>query len=194
LARAPVASSAALDVLATKGAAPTTRAAAAVALGLVGDASADAALLRAMAEDAHPTVRGYAALALGMVGTEASAAPLRAFFEQAKSPDAIGWSGIGLALFGRRQDTEAIRRRLMAGTNNVIGWNLVHALRMTADRSGLDALLDIAADERSGVQELGILAVGYVVAPEPFPMRIRMSRGYDYTIRNLTLDAYYFTL
>jgi HEAT repeat protein len=194
LARAPEAGPLALAELAKAGNAPTTRGAAAVALGLLGDASADAALLAAMAEDAHPTIRGYAALALGMIGTESSSAPLRAFFATARSPEAIGWGALGLALLGRRQDGDLFVKRLSEGANDVIGWNLVHALRLHGDRSSLPSLLALARDGRTDVSELAVLAIGYVLSRDPWPHRIRMSRGYDYTLRHLTLDAYYFTL
>ena len=57
--------------------------------------------------------------------------------------------------------------------------------------AGLERVASVPA---SPVQELGILALGYVVSRDAHPRRIEMSRGYDYTLRHLTLDAYYFTL
>jgi HEAT repeat protein len=194
LSRAPEAHDAAVAELGRPGAAPTTRGAAAVALGLLADPRADEVLLRAMNEDAHPTIRGYAALALGMIGSETSGEPLRAFVATARSPESIGWGALGLSLLGRRQDTALLVRRLADGATDVIGWNLVHALRLNGDRSALPHLLALAKDARSDVAELAVLATGYVVSRDAFPQRIRMSRGYDYTLRHLTLDAYYFTL
>jgi HEAT repeat protein len=165
-----------------------------VALGLLGDPSADAVLLEAMAEDAHPTVRGYAALALGMIGSDSSAAPLRAFVATARSPESVGWGALGLALLGRRADADLLVKRLSEAANDVIGWNLVHALRLHGDRASLPSLVAIAREGRSDVAELAVLAMGYVLSRDPWPRRLRMARGYDYTLRHPTLDAYYFTL
>jgi HEAT repeat protein len=194
LCRAPEAGVAAAEALAGSGFAPTTRGAAAVALGLLGDPSADAVLLEAMAEDAHPTVRGYAALALGMIGSDSSAAPLRAFVATARSPESVGWGALGLALLGRRADADLLVKRLSEAANDVIGWNLVHALRLHGDRASLPSLVAIAREGRSDVAELAVLAMGYVLSRDPWPRRLRMARGYDYTLRHPTLDAYYFTL
>jgi hypothetical protein len=83
---------------------------------------------------------------------------------------------------------------LAEGSNNGVGWNLVHALRCLTDRSALPALADVAAERGSNVPELGILSLGYLTWHDPWPRRLRMSRGHDYTMRNMTLDAFYLTL
>ncbi len=128
IAHAPEAVPVFLRALVDPRAAATTRAAAAIALGLAGATQGTDPLRRALTDDANPQVRGYAAVALGMLHDAPSAPRIRHLFDTTANVEARGQFGIALGLLGRRDDATALADRLAQGGSAATLWNLVEAL------------------------------------------------------------------
>lgn len=165
ISRDPLGIPACLAALRAEKSPPTTRAAAAIALGLAGVRPAVSALVGLLEDDPSPDVRGFAAVALGMVGEPSSLPAIRAAFSRVKSPDATSNLAIALGLFGDRRDAAMIAERLERGGSRRQLFNLVEALRLAGRTGPTAALAKVAEDSESDASTDAIRAIAGILAP-----------------------------
>jgi len=193
LARAPSALDAAASELRDERAAPTTRCAAAIAVGLLADSRGRAALREVLRSDTHPVVRGYTAMAIGMLGDESARDELRAIVQRARSPQAVAYAALGLSLIARHADAEAILQRLAQTDDELVGPNLVHALRLAGDRRLVDELVAIVSNSATPGRRWAISALGYAnTSPDLLPRRLALARGFNYLLPCGPLLSYFY--
>jgi HEAT repeat protein len=146
-------------------AAPTTRAAAVIGLGLL-EASAGAPVARRVLEtDGNGIVRGYAAVALGLLRDRGSHAAIRRAFDRSKTPDARGQFAIALGLLGDPADSKALVDRLEETGDVGLQWNLVQALRLLGDGSRTEQLLRLAERDEFDNASQAVRALAGILAP-----------------------------
>jgi HEAT repeat protein len=195
VARAPTAYDVAVDAVTRRGRQPTTRGAAIVALGILGDPRGTAVLRRVLEEEPHASLRGFAALGLGMIGDEVSQGPILSLLKTTKWAGALSDGAIGLALLGRERCAAQLVARLERTENDDALAHAVYALGLMKDRSQVDAILAVTGNASStAVRGAAVAALGYVCSAEDFPIRHRMSRGFNYTLNQPLLDSYFFKL
>jgi len=177
---------------------PSTRGAACIALGLLGNPDRDEpcseALRRACGKalrpiilgDPHPHVRGYASIAAGMLGNPSAADPILKMVAATKTPVARGYGLLGLALLDSPAGAELLaeiledRRQMQIP---VVATHAIYALGFTKDRLRLDALLRAARDSRDPyAQASALIAIAYVCVDERFPLRHTMIRGHNHAL------------
>lgn len=176
-----------VDALRAPSAPPTTRAAAAIALGILGAELARSPLQRVLLDDANPQVRGYAAVALGMLEDASALGPIRRGFETTRSVDAAGQFAIALGLFGEAQDGTRLATRFARGGSRPLLVNLVEALRLLGQVGPTKALLAIAEDSESDAAPQAARALAGILAPNDAgkPERVRAFdhiQGEDYLL------------
>jgi HEAT repeat protein len=194
IARAPIAYDVALDAVTGRGRQPTTRGAGMVALGILGDPRAVLTLRMALENDPHASLRGLAGLGLGMIGDDVSLGSILSLLKTTKHPQALSDGALGLALLGRARCAAELARRLARTENEEALAHTVYALGLMKDRGLLDTLLTVSRGESDVVRAAGIAALGYVCSAEEFPVRHRMSRGFNYTSHQPLLDTFFFKL
>lgn len=147
---------------------PLHRAAAAIALGCMGEAEAHRCVAKATT-DGPPQFRGDAAEALGMLGTPECAATLRTLCDDAgASAAARAGAAYGLGLIGQAADRERLERVLADG-NADARQGAVLGLGAFAGAAARDALLARAATESiAGLRGLMVWAALLAVAERPF--------------------------
>jgi HEAT repeat protein len=146
---------------------PLHRAAAAMALGCMGEAGAHACLAKATAEG-PPQFRGDAAEALGLLGTPESADTLRRLCDDvAASAAARAGAAYGLGLIGQAADRERLER-VLADDSADARQGAVLGLGAFAGDAARDALLARAAGESMpGLRGLMVWAALLAVAERP---------------------------
>ena len=154
-----------LAALRANDSAPTTRAAAAIALGLFGAEIAVTPLARVLADDASPEVRGYVAVSLGMLKSTSSLVAIRKGFDTSRNLDAVGQFAVSLGLFGETKDGDRLTARLARGGSPVLQFNLAEALRLLARPGPTKALLAIAEDSESDAGVQAARAIAAILAP-----------------------------
>jgi|GEM_PF-2263074 len=194
--RSPHAFELATEALTGKNRPPTTRGAACIAFGLLGDPKADAMLRDVIDNDAHPYIRGYAALGLGMVGTPGSLKHIQQMLRTTRSPVSRAYAALGLALLGTTQAADDIVSILKTDEvrDGFVASHMVYALGLTKDRrpATFDALLVKAQDDSDMyVQAATVAAIGYLSTGEFYPKRHLMAKGFNY-LMNLDLVSNYF--
>lgn len=196
IAKAPSAFDLASEALQGKNKPPTTRGAACIAFGLLGDPRADALMRTVVDTDPHPYIRGYAALGLGMVGTPGSAKSIQQMLRTTRSPVSRAYAALGLALLGTNQAADDIVAILKTDEvrDGFVASHMVYALGLTKDRraSTFDTLLEKAQDDSDMyVQSATVAAIGYLATGEFYPKRHLMAKGFNY-LMNLDLVSNYF--
>ena len=146
---------------------PLHRAAAAVALGCLGEAPAHRCIAKATT-DGSPQFRGDAAEALGLLGTAECAATLRALCDDAKAGAPVrAGAAYGLGLIGEPADRERLERALVDG-NGDARTGAVLGLGAYAGGPARDALLARAAGESMpSLRGLMVWAALLAVAERP---------------------------
>ncbi len=154
-----------LDALKKPGSQATTRAAAAVALGILGSPVAQGPLESMLTDDANPEVRGHAAVALGMLKDTSALRLIRHGFDTAGNVDAVGQFAIALGLFGDVRDGERLTTRLARGGSGLLQFNLAEALRLLGQVGTTKALLAIAENPESDAAPHATRALASILAP-----------------------------
>lgn len=196
IAKAPSAFDLASEALNGKNRPPTTRGAACIAFGLLGDPRADVMMRSVIDTDPHPYIRGYAALGLGMIGTPGSGKSIQQMLRTTRSPVSRAYAALGLALLGTNQGADDIVAILKTDEvrDGFVASHMVYALGLTKDRrpSTFDALLEKAQDDSDMyVQSATVAALGYLSTGEFYPKRHLMAKGFNY-LMNLDLVSNYF--
>jgi HEAT repeat protein len=196
IAKAPSAHELAAEALTGKNRPPTTRGAACIAFGILGDPKADEMLRNVIDNDAHPYIRGYAALGLGMVGTPSSLKNIQQMLRTTRSPVSRAYAALGLALLGTNQAADDIVSIIKTDEvrDGFVASHMVYALGLTKDRrpATFDALLAKAQDDSDMyVQAATVAAIGYLSTGEFYPKRHLMAKGFNY-LMNLDLVSNYF--
>lgn len=196
IARAPKAYDLAVDCLTGKNKPPTTRAAACIAFGLLGDPRADEMLRNTVETDAHPYIRGYAALGLGMVGTRSSGKVILQMLKTTRSPVTRAYGALGLSLLGTAEGADEIVKVLKTDEvrDGFVASHMVYSLGLTKDRrpATFKALVEKSQDDADMyVQAATIAAIGYLATGEFYPQRHLMAKGFNY-LMNLELISNYF--
>lgn len=190
---------------------PSTRGAACIALGLIGDKdrvnpvseehrmSCDLRLREVMTKDRHPTIRGYAALAAGLVGNASAADGILRMVKRTKAPVPRAYGALGLAMLGTSKGADEIVAFLQSGDmrNVFVSSHMVYAIGLTKDRrtKTFDALIDKALNGKDQyVQAATIAALGYLSSGEFYPRRHLMARGYNYMLGLDYIDTYFYKL
>jgi HEAT repeat protein len=199
IAKAPGAFAAAEESLNGKNKPPTTRGAACVAFGLLGDPRADALLKAVIETDPHPYIRGYAAIGAGMVGTPSMAAPVQQMLRTTRSPISRAYGALGLALLGTAKGADDIVAILKSDEvrDAFVASHMVYALGLTKDRraSTFDTLIAKAQDDSDMyVQAATVAAIGYLSTGEFYPRRHLMARGFNYLMNFEVLTTYFYKL
>lgn len=196
MAKSPKAYDLAVDCLTGKNKPPTTRAAACIAFGLLGDARADEMLRSTVEGDPHPYIRGYAALGLGMVGTRSSGKTILQMLKTTRSPVTRAYGALGLSLLGTAEGADEIVGVLKTDEvrDGFVASHMVYSLGLTKDRrpSTFKALVEKSQDDSDMyVQAATIAAIGYLATGEFYPQRHLMAKGFNY-LMNLELVSNYF--
>jgi HEAT repeat protein len=196
IAKAPSAYELATEGLQGKNQPPTTRSAACITFGLLGDARANEMLKTACEKDAHPYIRGYAALAMGMIGSPGSAPVIQQMVKSTRAPVTRAYGMLGLALLGTNRGTDDIVAILKTDEvrDGFVASHMVYALGLTKDRrpGTFDTLVAKAQDDSDMyVQSATIAAIGYLATGEFYPERHLMAKGFNY-LMNLDLVSKYF--
>jgi HEAT repeat protein len=196
IAKSPNAFAYATDGLTGKNQPPTTRSAACITLGILGDAKANEMLKNTVETDAHPYIRGYAALAMGMIGSQASGPVIQQVVKTSRSPITRAYGMLGLALLGTNRGTDDIVAILKTDEvrDGFVASHMVYALGLTKDRrpGTFDTLIAKAQDDSDMyVQAATIAAIGYLATGEFYPERHLMAKGFNY-LMNLDLISNYF--
>ena len=190
---------------------PSTRGAAAIALGLIGNPDRDAPVddatrsscddrLREMLKsDRHPVIRGYAALAAGICGKSSASKDILAMVRKTGSPTPRSYGALGLALLGTQEGANDIVGFLRSNQmrNGFVASHMVYALGLTKDRrtETFDSLLEKAQDGADQyVQAATLAAIGYLSSGEFYPRRHLMARGYNYMLNLDYIDTYFYKL
>jgi HEAT repeat protein len=195
IAKAPEAFDVAIEGMTGKNRQPTTQSAAAIALGILGDAKGNEPLRRVLEEDKNPVMRGYAAMALGILGDDKSQGPILAMLKTTKSPEAMSYGALGLGLLGKKSGGDVLVKRLTETTEGDVAAYTVYSLGLMKDRSKLDALVEIAVNHGNFfVQSAAIAAIGYVSSAEDYPRRHVMARGFNYMMNLNLLESYFYKL
>lgn len=199
IAKAPSAYDAAVESLNGKNKPPTTRGAACVAFGLLGDPRADALLKSVIETDPHPYIRGYGAIGAGMVGTPSLAAPIQQMLRTTRSPISRAYGALGLALLGTAKGADDIVAILKSDEvrDAFVASHMVYALGLTKDRraSTFDTLIAKAQDDSDMyVQAATVAAIGYLSTGEFYPRRHLMARGFNYLMNFEVLTTYFYKL
>lgn len=196
IAKDPNALALATEMLIGKNRPPTSRGAACIAMGIIGDPKADELLRKTVETDAHPYIRGYAALGLGMVGTPGSGKTIQQMLRTTRSPVSRAYAALGMALLGTNQGADDIVSILKSDEvrDGFVASHMVYALGLTKDRrpATFDALVTKAQDDSDMyVQAATIAAIGYLSTGEFYPKRHLMAKGFNY-LMNLDLVSNYF--
>lgn len=196
MAKDPKAYDTAVEALTGKNKPPTTRAAACIAFGMLGDARADEMLRSTIEGDPHPYIRGYAALGAGMIGTRSTGKVIHQMLKTSRSPVTRAYGALGMALLGTSEGTDEIVAILRTDEvrDGFVASHMVYSLGLTKDRrpSTFDALVEKSQDDSDMyVQAATIAAIGYLATGEFYPQRHLMAKGFNY-LMNLELVSNYF--
>jgi HEAT repeat protein len=195
IAKVPEAFDLCSEALTGKNKQPTTRGAAMIALGILGDARGNDLLRRVLEEEVHPTLRGFSAIALGMLGDERSHSPILTMLKTTKSPDAMADGALGLALLGKRSGGDVLVKHLTSTTDGNVAAYTVYSLGLMKDRAKLDSLVEIATKhDNFFVQSAAVAAIGYVSSAEDYPRRHVMARGFNYMLGLSLLENFFYKL
>jgi HEAT repeat protein len=190
---------------------PSTRGAACVALGLIGNkdrkvpASAeiqkgcDTRLREILRTDPHPVIKGYAALACGICGNAASGKDILKMVRDTSSPTPRSYGALGMALLGTQEGADDILAfvRGQDMRNGFVASHMVYALGLTKDRRDktFTSLMEKATSgDDEYVQAATLAGIGYLSSGEFYPRRHLMSRGYNYMLNLEYIDTYFYKL
>ena len=199
IAKAPQTFALATEALTGKNQEPTTRSAACITFGLLGDVKANDMLRKTAESDPHPYIRGYAALALGMLGGPGSGPAIQQVVKSSRSPITRAYAMLGMALLGTSQGADDIVAILKSDEvrDGFVASHMVYALGLTKDRrpSTFDALVTKAQDDSDMyVQAATIAAIGYLATGEFYPRRHLMARGFNYLMTLNLIESYFYKL
>jgi HEAT repeat protein len=162
-----------------------TRAAYAVALGLVRDARAVPALVAVIEDDRlEARLRGYAALALGMIGADEGRAAVRAALVEDGDRELRILASMGAGLLGDPRAVDDLVR-ILGGreeSQHVLG-SAALALGRIGDERAVDPLLALARDRRKFsvlTRALAVVALGQIGDRSDVPTLARFAQDTDY--------------
>lgn len=169
------------------------RAAAAVALGLIGDPDSIAPLTAVVRNPKRTgDFRGYAALATALIGLE-RAKVVEALEAAATSPGPEvlrARAAMAISVFGERATAEKLIRELErgGGTRRLAG--VTKALGRLGELDAAGPLMAAASDpERNElVQAMAIAALGILLDPESVPSLMRLMNGAVYPLRTPVME------
>ena len=192
IAKAPEAFDVCMDALTAKNRGATTKCAAMIAMGILGNPKANDPIRRQIEDEPNPYIRGYAAIALGILGDGKSQDVILSMLKTTKAPESMAYGALGLALLGKRQGSDVLSKMLSNTTDGFVQSHVVYALGLMKDRKQLDSLLDTALhDKNYFVQAASLAGIGYICSAEEYPRRHLMAKGFNYMM-NLDLIGTYF--
>lgn len=164
----------------------------ALAAGLRGDDAAVEDLIGKLGKVKDEAAASYASLALGLLGSEAAAQPLRELIDGADEKPLLAMrAGIGLGLLGDTEIVMDLVRVVQETDNQEARIAAARTLGYLGDRRGVDALLELIADEKTGdeVKEAAVIAIGFASDPAPQSWRTRFNHGVNYLAQTPSLTG-----
>lgn len=161
-----------------------TRAAYAVALGLVVDGSSTETLREILAEGRNEArLRGYAALALGMIGAPDAHAPVRAALAEPGDRELRVLASMGAGLLGDPKAVETLVSILRSKDESqyVLG-SAALALGRIGDENAVGPLLAVASEPKYAelTRALAVVALGQIGDRSDVPVLARFAEDIDY--------------
>jgi HEAT repeat protein len=164
---------------------PATKAAFALASGLVRDRLAADGLLAALSDQTTPSaVRAYAALSLGLIGDERAVPAVRAALDEERDRELSLHSAIAAGLLG---DAKAVERMVELlrdpGQSQYVLGSVAIALGHVGDERAVPPLCEIVKDAKRWpdlTRALAVVALGRLGDKRDVPTLARLSTDFNY--------------
>ncbi|MEE8105724.1 MAG: HEAT repeat domain-containing protein [Planctomycetota bacterium] len=165
------------------------RAAAAIAIALIGDKRGVPTLRTVMADASDSKLRAYAAEALGILGDKSVEKRLMTFVTSDASSEVRYRAGIGLAYMADQKMVAPLVGALADTHSETVRAILTQVIGEIGDRAAIPALMEMAADETRSdrARSRAIVALGMIGQTSDFAWNWRIKRGSNYATAPATL-------